>query len=67
MRRYILIIVNSSRSGLFSFFAWKRRRQYKDESSSVGAYVWETYRTSIDEGNMPCKNVKISGNESIDL
>ena len=67
MRRYILRIVNSSRSGLFSFFAWKRGCQYKDESSSIGAYVWETYRTSIAEGKMPCKNVKISNNELIDF
>jgi len=69
-----LRIVNSSRSGLlprksaqFSFFAWKRGCQYKDESSSIGAYVWETYRTTIGEGKMPCKNVKISSNELIDF
>jgi hypothetical protein len=56
IRRYILRIVNSSRSGLlprksgqFSFFAWKRGRQYKDESSSIGAYLWETYMTSIND------------------
>jgi hypothetical protein len=74
MRRYILRIVNSSRSGLlprksgqFSFFAWKRGCQYKDESSTIGAYVSETYRTSIDEGKTPCKNVKISSNELIDF
>jgi hypothetical protein len=55
-RRYILRIVNSSRSDLVprksgqsSFFAWKRGRQYKDESSSIGAYLWETYRTSIND------------------
>jgi len=50
-----------------SFFAWKRGCQYKDESSSIGAYVSETYRTSIDEGKTPCKNVKISSNELIDF
>ena len=55
-RRYILRIVKSSRShlvprksGQSSFFAWKRGRQYKDESSSIGAYLWETYMTSIND------------------